>query len=163
MGWMLNSRSSRKLFALEDLYQLKNSGTRMLSRFPYLKKYAKDFLFCSSNYPFLLSVSYFSALNIVHFHQRSLPSDFLCRLYLFVNHSFSVTKRKCRHSAPCSRMCGINSTYWFRIWNKKSNEQVFWIRLTVYSYSWYMVNRKHPTLEDVRLWWAVCYGLLRLS
>ena len=50
------SRSPRKLFALEGLYQLKNSGTSKLSRFPYLKKYAKDFLFCPSNYLFLCLV-----------------------------------------------------------------------------------------------------------
>lgn len=124
-----------------------------------LRKYGKDFLFCFSNYPFLLSVSYFLALNIVH--QRSPPSVFPCKL--FVNQSVSATQRKCRHSASRSIMCGINSTYWSRIWNQKSNKRVFRIILTVHSYSWYMVNRKHPILESVRLWWAVCYGLLRVN
>ena len=158
VGWMLYSRGPRKLFPLEGLYQL--SGTSTLSRQSViLRKYGKDFLFCFSNYPFLLSVSYFLALNIVH--QRSPPSVFPCKL--FVNQSLSATQRKCRHSAPRIRMCGINSTYWFRIWNQKSNKGVFRIILTVYSYSWYMVNRKHPILESVRLWWAVCYGLLRVN
>lgn len=70
---MLYSRGPRKLFPLEGLYQL--SGTSTLSRQSViLRKYGKDFLFCFSNYPFLLSVSYFLALNIVH--QRSSPSVF---------------------------------------------------------------------------------------
>ena len=92
VGWMLYSRSPRKLFAMEGLYRLNNFWNKYaFTSVCHLRKYGKDFLFCFSNYPFLLSVSYFLDLNMVNFHQRSPPSVFLCKL--FVNHCPSATQR----------------------------------------------------------------------
>lgn len=89
---MLYSRSPRKLFAMEGLYRLNNFlNNYAFTSVCHLRKYGKDFLFCFSNYPFLLSVSYLLDLNMVNFQQRSPPSVFLCKL--FVNHSPSARQR----------------------------------------------------------------------